>query len=193
MLKKAIPVCSIVIAISFCSVLARAQWTVHALAGKMRVVNVDSKILIIEANDGTDGIFQLPENDKLKLSFDKDVRAATIAPEKAVGDTGQVIVFFFDNGDLRTAVAVESVGDGPFQKLTGTVLKYDKHDRVLTLQTPEGEKSVAISDKTIVDTPDGVVPGRKFSAERGDHLRLLAQTKAGVQQTVLVRFDGNPT
>ena len=51
----------------------------------------------------------------------------------------------------------------------------------------------ADSEMGFGDTPDGVVPGRKFNAERGDHLRLLVQAKDSQQQTLLVRFDGNPT
>jgi hypothetical protein len=193
MLKRIATTCFIVLAISFYSASASAQWTVHALAGTMRVVNVSSKTLIVETNDGTDGIFQLPKNDKLKLSFDKDVRAATIAPEKAASDAGQVIVFFFDDGDnTKTAVAVESIGTGTLSKTVGTVLSFNKHDHLLIVQTDTGaHQNFTITDKTIADTPDGVVPGRKFSAEPGEHVRLLTESKSGQEETLLIRCDGN--
>ena len=192
MLKRFATAGFIVLTVSFFSASASAQWAVHAIAGKMRVVNVSSKTLILETNDGTDGIFQIPKNDKIKLSFDKDVRAATIAPEKAASDAGQVIVFFFDDGDTRTAVGVESIGTGTFEKTVGTVLGFNRHDRILTVQTDTGaHQTFAITDKTIVDTPDGVVTGRKFSAEPGDHMRLLAESKDGHEQILLIRFDGN--
>jgi len=192
MLKRTIQACSIVIAFSVCAASASAQWTVHALAGNMRVVNVASKTLIIEANDGTDGIFQLPQNDKIKLSFDKDVRAATVAPEKATGDAGEVIVFFFDDGNARTVVAVESIGAGTFEKKAGTVLSFNRHDHTLVMQTDGGpHETITISDKTVVDTPDGVVSGHKFDPHPGEHMHLLAESKDGQDQALLIRFDGN--
>jgi hypothetical protein len=192
MLKRIAPACFIVLTISFFAASASAQWTVHALAGNMRVVNVSSKTLIIEANDGTDGIFQLPQNDKIKFSFDKDVRAATVAPEKAVSDTGQVIVFFFDDGNMRTAVAVESIGAGTFEKAAGTVLGFNRHDHTLTVQTDDGpHKIFTISDKTVVDTPDGVISGHKFDPRSGEHVHLLAESKDGQDQALLIHFDGN--
>jgi hypothetical protein len=193
MLKRAVIACCIVSAFSFCSVAASAQWVIHAMGVTVKSVNDSSKTLLVDTDDGTPGDFQLPKTSKINMNFDKDVRAETAAPDKFDGKAGHVILFFYGDGVVRTAVAAESVGAGPFQKITGTVLKYDKHDRTVTLQTDSGEKTFSISDKTIVDTPDGVAPGRKFNAERGDHLRLLAQLKDGQEQTLLIRFDGNPT
>jgi len=193
MLKRAIPTCCIALAISFCPVSASAQWVIHALGGTLKSTSTGAKTIVLNTDDGTPGDFQIPTLSKVNMNFDKEVRSETVAPDKFSGKDGQVIVFFYGDGVVRTAVAVESAGTGPFQKITGTVVKYDKHDRVITLQTDAGEMTFPISDKTIVDTPDGVVPGRKFSAERGDHLRLLALKKDGQEQTPLIRFDGNPT
>jgi hypothetical protein len=194
MLKRAVTACFIVLAISLCPALASAQWVIHALGGTLKTTNASAKTIVLDTDDGTPGDFQIPQISKVNMNFDKEVRSETVAPDKFTDKDGQVIVFFYGDGVVRTAVAVESAGTGPFQKITGTVLKYDKHDHMLTLQTQAGEKTFAIGDKTIVDTPDGVVPGRKFNAERGDHLRLLAaQTKGSGEQTLLVRFDGNPT
>jgi hypothetical protein len=193
MLKKAITTCCIVLAISLCTSAAHAQWAIHALAGKIESLSASAKTITLDTNDGTPANFHMPQKAKLDMNFDKEVRDGTIPVDKFTGAQGQVIVFFFGDGVVRTVVAVQSVGAGPFQKLTGTVLKYDKHDRTLTLQTEAGEQAFVISDKTIVDTPDGVVPGHKFTAERGDHLRLLAASNNGQPQTLLVRFDGNPT
>jgi hypothetical protein len=192
MLKKVITTCSIVLAISLCSTAARAQWAVHALAGKIESLSASAKTITLDTNDGTPGNFHLPKA-KVDMNFDKEVRAETTPVEKFTGAEGQVIVFFFGDGIIRTVVAVESVGAGPFQSVTGSVVKYDKHERILTLQTEKGDQTFVVSDKTIVDTPDGVVPGHKFTAEHGDHMRLLATSSNGTQQTLLVRFDGNPT
>jgi len=193
MLKRAIPTCCIALAVFFCTVSASAQWVIHALGGTLKSTSTGAKTIVLNTDDGTPGDFQIPILSKVSMNFDKEVRSETVAPDKFSGKDGQVIVFFYGDGVVRTAVALESAGAGPFQKITGTVVKYDKHDRVITLQTDAGEMTFPICDKTIVDTPDGVVPGRKFSAERGDHLRLLAQKKDGQQQTLLIRFDGNPT
>ncbi len=191
MLKRVLTAGFILATISFYPVSASAQWAIHALAGTLKSTNRSA--FVLNTDDGTPGDFQVPNLSKVNMTFDKEVRAETIAPDKLTGNAGQVIVFFYGDGVVRTAVAVESVGAGPFQKLTGTVLKYDKHAHILTLQTDAGEKTFPIGEKTIVDTPDGVVPGHKFNAGRGDHLRLLAQKKDGQEQTLLVRFDGNPT
>jgi hypothetical protein len=193
MLKRAVTACFILLAISFCPVSASAQWVIHALGGTFKSTSPSTKTIVLDTDDGTPGNFEIPQVSKINMNFDKEVRADTTTPDKFSGKDGQVIVFFYGDGVVRTAVAVESAGAGPFQKVTGTVLKYDKHDHVIILQTEAGEKTFPIGDKTIVDTPDGVVPGRKFNTERGDHLRLLVQTKGSQQQTLLVRFDGNPT
>jgi hypothetical protein len=193
MLKRAIISCCIVFAISFCPAIAGAQWIIHAMGGTIKSVSGSAGTLSFNSDDGTPGEFQLPQSAKLNIFFDKEVRAETAAPDKAVASDSQVILFFFGDGIVRTAVAVQSVGSGPFQKVTGTVVRFDKHDRVLTIKTDTGQRTFMVSDKTVVDTPDGVIPGRKFSAERGDHLRLLAQPKDGQEQILLVRFDGNPT
>jgi len=193
MLKRALLAGIFLAALALFPVTATAQWTIHAIAGTLKVDNVQSGTIILDTDDGSSEEFQIPQLSKIKMNFDKDVRADTTTPDKFTGTNSHVILFFYGDEVVRSAVAIENVGAGPFEKLTGWVMGYDKHSRTLTLKTDSGEKTFAITDKTIVDGADGVVPGRKFNAERGDHVRLLAQPNGKDTQILLVRFDGNAT
>jgi hypothetical protein len=185
-------VCFIVVTLACYSSAANAQWVVHALGGTVKLVNPSAKSIILVTDDGSSGLFQLPPKSDVNLTFDKDVRAETTASEKFTGNIGtHVILYFFGEDNTRTTVAVHSLGSGPFEKVTGTVLKFSKHDHVITLQTKAGKtETIVVSDKTVVDTSDGVAQGRRFRAEKGDHLRLLTDSKNGIQEALLIRTSG---
>jgi len=191
MLRRVFIPCFVVIAIGCSSAAVQAQWVVHALGGTVQSVRAAKKTMNLNTDDGSSGEFQFPETANINVSFDKDVRAETEPADKLSGDAHQVILFFFGVDLVRTAFAVEDLGTGPFVKVTGTVVSFNKHDHTLTLQTNAGPpQTFVVGDKTVVDTAGGVASGHGFKAEKGDHLRLLAESKDGKQQAMLIRTSG---
>ncbi len=191
MLKRAVTFSFIAAVVSAMSVAAEAQWVIHALGGTVQSVASARKMMTLRTDDGSPGSFKFPQTPNLNVSFDKDVRAETMEADKESGIGHQVILFFFGADEVRTAVAVQDLGTGPFVKLSGTVVSFSKHDRTLTMQTPAGgQQAFVVTDKTVVDTADGLEPGRRFHANKGDHLRLLAEPKDGQQQAMLIRTSG---
>ena len=86
-----------------------------------------------------------------------------------------MIVYFFGEGDLRTAVALQGLPPGPLKRTIGTVVKFDKHQRLLTVEsTPGGVQSFHITPTTVVETSVGAVDGHKFDPQKRDQVRVTA-------------------
>ncbi len=180
--------CLIAVTFACCCGAAKAQAVVHALGGTLQDISPAANNLTLNTDDGSSGSFQLPPKPEVNLNFDKEVRAGTTSLEKVTANGEHVILYYFWNGDARTAVAVQSLGSGPFQVSAGKVVGFNKHDHVLTLKTADGKtETVQVSDKTVVDTADGVAPGARFHVGRGDDVRLLADSKNGSEEALLIR------
>jgi hypothetical protein len=183
--------CLIAAAIACCGGAANAQAVVHAVGGTLTAVSPTSQTVTLTADDGSLGSFQLAAKPNGTLNFDEQVRAQTTSPEKLKADGSHVILYFIWKNDARTAVAAQSLGNGPFEKVTGTVLKFDKHSHDLTLRTADGKtEKVMVADKTVVDTDEGIGVGQKFHAGKGDPVRLLAESKNGNEEALFIRTEG---
>lgn len=178
--------------VACCGGLARAQAVVHALGGTIDDSSHPANSLTVTTDDGSSGSFAVSATAGTNLNFDKDVRAETDSPGTAEAKGTHVILYYvWDNGD-RTVVAVQKLGPGPFEKVDGKVTEFNKHDRVLTMHTEDGKtETIQVSDKTVIDTADGVTSGVRFHAGKGNHLRLLAVSKNGAEQALLIRADSD--
>jgi hypothetical protein len=97
------------------------------------------------------------------------------------------VVFYFGYGDL-TAVAVEGLGPTAPLATTGSVANFDRHKHVLTLKTDTAAaRELAISDDTIVDTPEGVVRSADFHPSKGEQFRCFAKPES--QAALLVALN----
>jgi len=194
MFRRALIPCFVVVAIVCGSAAAEAQWVVHALGGTVESMQPARKTMYVITDDGSSGDFQFPQTPNVNVNFDKDIRSETMTTDKFNGQGHHVVLFYFGDDRVRTAFAVQDLGTGPFVKVTGTVVSFNKHDHSITMLTKEGsQQEFLVSNKTVVDTPDGVTLGRKFKADKGDHLRLLAETVNGQQQVMLIRTSGIDT
>ena len=154
------------VGIACCGGAANAQAVVHAIGGTLTVVSPAEKTVTMTADDGSSASFNLPPAVDTKLSFDDKVRAETTPPQALKPDGSHVILYYIWKNDARTVVAAQSLGNGPFEKVTGTVLKFDKHDHDLMLRTADGKtETVLVGEKTVVDTADGVGDGRNSMRE----------------------------
>jgi hypothetical protein len=169
----------------------RAQWVIHSLGGTVESLQPARKTMYVITDDGSGGNFQFAASPDVNVSFDKDVRLGTMSADKFTAQGDHVILFYFGDGRVRTAYSVLDVGKGPFVKETGTVESYDKHSRMLTVKTKAGaDEAFVVSDKTVVDTADGVANGKKLHLSKGDPVRVLAQSASGSNQALLVRTGG---
>ena len=85
---------------------------------------------------------------------------------------------------------MQDLGPGPLENKTGTIVKFDKHQRLLTIKTASGvEESFRIDDKTVAETSVGAVEGHKFDPEKGDQVRVIATAANGSNTALFVRTD----
>jgi len=164
---------------------ASAQEVVHALTGTVTAINSAAKTIQVKTDDGSEGLFKVLTNANVSMDFENKIRAATTAADLFTKTNTQVLVYYFGDGDVRTAVALEDLGANPLVKVRGTIVKVNRHEHLLTIKNSAGvEMTFHIDGKTVAETPDGVVEGEKFDAQKGDQVRVIA-TSANDNQTVL--------
>jgi len=170
------------------NLVATAQEVVHALCGTIRSVNASDKTITISANDGTPKFFTELTKSNVALDFDKRIRADAIPADAFTKSGVRVIVYYFGNGNLQTAVALQDLGAGPFEESSGTVVKFDRHEHVLILKNDsEGERSFDLTDKTVAETPYGAEEGLELNAKDGDHLQVTASSVNGKEAALFIR------
>jgi hypothetical protein len=157
------------------SVAANAQEVVHALTGTVNNVNLTAKTIMIVTDDGSSGTFKDFTNPETKIDFDKRVRAGATEVDTFDTKGAYVIVFYFGEGNMRTAVAVRSLGSGPFMKSKGTVTRFDGRARLLSIQEESGKvESFRIAGDAVADTGLGIVDGSKFQPQKDDRVQVVA-------------------
>jgi hypothetical protein len=175
------------VAISFALVpMAHAQEMVHALSGVVSSINPKIQMIEVKTDDGSPGHFQWMKKDP-SVDFDKTVSADSTAASKftTVGD--HVIVFYFGDGDVRTVVAVHDLGKAPVEKSTGTVVKLNRHEHLLTIKNSAGaEVSFHLDPKTVADTATGVMEDYKFDLNKGDQVFVTAEQANGSDTALLI-------
>lgn len=167
--------------------LAGAQEIVHALSGTVEKIDSSARTLGLKTNDGSEGTFQLPQPG-ISMDFDGNVKART-TPAATFSKTGtEVILYFYGNGDVRTAVAVQDLGSTQLVNTAGTVTKFDKHNHTVALKTTAGTtQTLQVDPKSVADTTMGVIDGQKFEPAKGDTLRVVASTANGAGKALFLR------
>ena len=123
----------------------------------------------------------------IPLEFDKDLRAQATSADSFNTKGTHVIVYYFGEGIQRTAVALQGLASGPLKRTIGTVVKFDKHQRLLTVESaPGGVQSFHIDSKTVVETSVGAVEGRRFDPQKGDQVRVTAAPAQGTGTALFI-------
>jgi hypothetical protein len=170
---------------SLCTLAATAQEVVHALTGTVTSMN-PGKTIEVDTDDGPEVEFKDFTKSNIPLEFDKDLRAQATSADRFNTKGTQVIVYYFGEG-VRTAVALQGLASGPLKRTIGTVVKFDKHQRLLTVEsTPGGVQSFHIDSKTVVETSVGAVGGRRFDPEKGDQVRVTAAPAQGTGTALFI-------
>ena len=187
MMKTLFRHCFVATCFTFALSIARAQQCIHAVSGTVTSINAKIGMMDIETDDGTSGHFRWIKASDGSISFDKAVRADSTAADKFTTTGNHVIVYYFGEGTVRTAVALHNLGDGSMDKSTGRVVNLNRHDHLLTIMDSTGtELSYHLDPKTVTDTASGVSQGFKFDLSKGASVRVIAAIPATGSGTALL-------
>ena len=126
---------------------ASAQEIVHALSGTVTHIDPQSRTMQVKTNDGSEGSFSFPAaKGSTEVSFDRDVKDRTVPVDTFNKPDEQVIVYYYGNGSVRTAVAVQDLGTAPLDVVEGTVTKFDKNRKLSSsgCRTPSPPKTTRL-------------------------------------------------
>ena len=186
MLRGILGALVVVLCFTFTSTGAIAQEVVHALTGTIKSIDADRKTITIFTDKGSEDTFQCLTNLQTKLVFDKKIRADAKAAD-TFKEMGYVIVFYFGNSDVRTAVALRSLGSGPFTSGAGTVVRFDARAHSVSIKDESGTvQSFKITGDTVAETGVGVLDGSKFHSSEGDRVRVVAKAEDGSPAAVFI-------
>jgi hypothetical protein len=174
--------------LTYAATAAHGQQVVHALAGKVTAIYPASNSIKIATDDGSMGLFEIMVKANTPLNFDKGVRAMTVPAGSFTKADDQVVLFFYGDDTVRTAVAVEDLGASPLLKSVGTVVKLDKREHLLTILNSAGtEETFHMDAKTLGDGSQGVVKADKLDIEKGAKVRVTAISENGTQTALFIR------
>jgi hypothetical protein len=188
MLRALSQACWLVGLFSLSAFAANAQQVVHALAGTVTYINPTNKTIIIITDDGSEGLFKDMTASNVSLNFAKEIRANSTPADAFTTKGAHVIVYYFGDGDERTAVALQDLGGGPLKKISGSVTKFNRHEHLLTITDAAGvSESFHIDPKTVAETAVGAVEGEKFDPGKGEQVRVTATLANGSPEALFIR------
>jgi hypothetical protein len=188
MLRALSQACWLVGLFSLSAFAANAQQVVHALAGTVTYINPTNKTIIINTDDGSEGLFKAMTASNVSLEFAKDLRADSTPADAFTKKGSHVIVYYFGDGDERTAVAVRDLGGGQLKKISGTVSKFNKHEHLLTIKDASGvSESFRIAPNAVAETAVGAVEGARFDPGTGDQVRVTTTLANGGPEALFIR------
>lgn len=173
------------IALTMLCASAGAQMVVHAMSGIVKAIDPHSNTMQLTVDSGDTSQFKLESGAKVALDFDKTLQSDSVNADKFqhVGD--YVVVYYYGYDDNQTAVAVKDLGAGPFEKIDGTVMSYDKHNRTMTVKDDAGKsESFQLGEHLVVDTGESVAGGRSYDPHKGWQVRVT-YTKSGDKNTAV--------
>jgi hypothetical protein len=166
--------------------IAHAQLRIHALSGTVTAINPKIQMTEVTPDDGSSPHFQWIQKSDGDIAFDKSVSNDAVAADKFTTKDTHVIAYYFGDGEKRTIVALHDLGNGPLLSSSGTVVKFNKHDHLLTITNSKGgEENYRTDAKTVGDTENGVSTNNKFDFAKGIHVRVIA-AQTGDSQTALL-------
>jgi phosphotransferase system IIA component len=188
MRKQLFQTCLLLGTIASTALTATGQQVVHALTGKVTAIYPATKSIKITTDDGSEGLFFILTKTNTPLNFEKSVRAESTPAAAFTKTDAQVVVYYIGDDAIRTTVALEDLGAGPFVKTVGTIVKLDKHAHMITIKDDKGaEESFHIDAKTVGEATNGVVEGEKFDADKGAKVRVTATTENGAETALFIR------
>ena len=180
MLRRTLFVLAVVGCLGFTATRLRAQSVVHALTGTVSAIDSADKSITVFQDGGSESTFKDMTNSKPSIANDKRILADTTAVDSFKKKGAYVIVFYIGGRDTRTAVALRSLGTGPFTAADGTVTQFESREHSISVEDKSGSiQSFKITAETIVESTFGAIDGLKFQTQKGDHVRVVGTTENG--------------
>jgi len=186
MMKEILKTCLLAACFLLVSDAATAQEVVHALTGTVTSIDASAKTITVYTDNRSEGFFKDMTNSNTPIEFDKDIRANATAVDSFKMKGAYVIVFYFGGGGVRTAVALRSLGAGPFSKDTGTVVKIEGKNSISITDESGAIKSFKLTSNTVAETEYGAVIGAKYQPHKGDKVRVTATAVNGSATALLI-------
>ncbi|MGC1420946.1 MAG: hypothetical protein WA354_04395 [Terracidiphilus sp.] len=167
---------------------AASQEIVHAVTGSVSSIDTSQGAITLLQDNGSNSTFKVTSPSAKHVAFDKKVAEDTVAAKNFDKQGAYVIVFYFGTEENRTAVAVRSLGAGPFSSITGEVSNWNGHDRTLSVSDKNGAAhSFKVDPETVAETYMGVVSGSKFDIDKRENVRLVSSMKNGTPTVLFIR------
>ena len=164
-----------------------SQQIVHALTGTVSSIDSASKTITLFQDNGSKETYDVMSS-KTRLAFDKRIAADSTEAKTFEKSGAYVILFYFGTDQNRTAVAVKSLGQGPFSSTAGEVTDWNGHQNMISVRGDDGKvQSFKLDDQTVAETYTGVVNGSKFDADKGDHVRIVSTLRDGQPIVLFIR------
>lgn len=180
-------ICFLLGCLSLSSMAATCQEVVHALIGTIGSVNSAAKTIAVKTGDGDEANFKDMISSHRMIRFDKNIRTDPAAADELRKIGERAIIYFFGYGDLRTIIALRSLGPGPFTQSAGKVVNFNKKDRALSIAGQSGEVELfEIVSDTVVDTEMGAVGGFEFRPGKGDPVRVTSAVVNGNKTALFI-------
>jgi hypothetical protein len=165
---------------------AVAQAMIHAVSGIVVSNSSKGRMLEIATDDGSSGHFEWAKKSDGAIDFDKNVSADSTAVDKFETQGTHVIVYYFGDGDERRAVAVHDLGAAPVNAIRGSVIKFNRNGRELTIKDGSGaELTYHLDLKTVGDTEIGVRTAMHYDFSKGQPVRVTTE-KSDANATALL-------
>ena len=187
MLGRVLCACFIAGCLGSSSVAGSAQEVIHALTGTVSSIDITAKTITLFQDSGSSAVFKDMTSGKVPISFDKRIRAETTAADGFQKKGAYAIVFYYGADDPKTAVAVRSLGSGPFTSAVGTVTECEKGHSVSVRDNTGAVQTFKIDADTVAEGMYGAVDGLKFQADKGDQVRVVATEKNGTLTALFIR------
>jgi hypothetical protein len=175
MLRLFLRTCILVGCFSLVSLAATAQEVVHALSGTITSIDASAKTITVNTDDGSQGLFKDMTDSNIQIEFDPNIRKDTTAADEFQKSGVRVIVYYFGTGDIRTVVALRSLGAGPFTITSGSIVKFNKVDQTFSIKDTSGMiKTFNISSDMVAEISTGASEKSGFHPSKGDSVRVTA-------------------
>lgn len=187
-MKQFLCMCVLVGSLFFPVPRLAAQEIVHALCGTVSSINTANNTISLFSDSGSRATFRVMSSSKTRISFDKKIAAEVTAAKEFQKQGAYVILFYFGSDEDRTAVALKSLGTGPFSSTTGEVTEWNGHNRKVSVRDKDGAiHSLKIDAQSVAETYLGAVNGSKVDVDKGEQVQVVSSLKDGTPTVLFIR------
>jgi hypothetical protein len=150
----------------------------HATEGIITRVDSTAKKIAVKTADGTEEVFHFTEQTAMHAA--KGAKTGAVDSYLAGKEGTHVVVRYTGEGADKTATSVDDFGKNTVKVSKGTITKFDKAARTLTVKAEDGsEQTYHVAKDATIDTAHGVVKSTEYNAKRGENASVHYTEKAG--------------